>query len=810
MTRASASEAGFLNYTTKRNWRRDLSDEMTREGYDYCVPDPDAGDASSQPFPAASDQTINLVHLSRRPNGDAAMLVATPTTIYRFNSSLAGYYEDPDYENYVDPADPDLGGQPYFAVPSRWQVIGSGFSPNGRRWEAKNVNGLTILNNSVDLPVSYRLDYSTVTPMHELREQGILSVGTIEEYDSILMGGDVDEMLEGNIPDILEVASSGSITVSQTGRASSGVITATTSGAGPTYTITATASIFTAPMVGRMIRFSNGARFTITGYTSGTVVSATRNGTYAVITAKPFVITDAWDPTSSTVDAYSLTASSSFFTSAMVGKLIAWADGTVRKVTKYVSGTHAKTDYDAPISAGEVKYDNPNAYLSKETLIANGVITDTNRRQTRLLWSEVGAPTKFGTQSPVSMESGSEYAIASRTIGSLSIGDAVAVDGAGLFGGVLILDDDGNPVTVKRIVPGFIELSAPAKTTTSSGTIQTASSIGSIVGYEDLDDDGSGILKMLKLREQVVIYKDTSIFIGQYTGNVDQPFLFKLIPIPHGQALHYRNTVVNINGLYHLYAGRNAFYSFDLTNQVPQPVLGADLISNLFYDHATIENTESIFVADNHNTKEVWFVNPQNSTDPVMCFDHRYGTWSTCNIPLTAGGMIKSPMSEIPAETEDWFVMGNAAGTVLIYGNSTSEVAFWGDGVKEIYYRRSARPYSITKSTYTATLASGLADFGNAYDQKHIRSYVLQFSSLKPGPASIQATFQTFRNENLSAAQTSTKTISDPGGHGLVPMHFLFNYFKDTLTLTVNSAQTRIHTRIYDVYGIRDASHNRQ
>src|SRR3990167_4778892 len=53
-TDLSSDEAGIANYVLKRNWRRDLDQEIRREGHDYFWPNTASTFAASplnQPFP---------------------------------------------------------------------------------------------------------------------------------------------------------------------------------------------------------------------------------------------------------------------------------------------------------------------------------------------------------------------------------------------------------------------------------------------------------------------------------------------------------------------------------------------------------------------------------------------------------------------------------------------------------------------------------------------------------------------------------------------------------------------------------------
>jgi hypothetical protein len=97
-----------------------------------------------------------------------------------------------------------------------WLVIGSGFTTtNAHRWEAKNVGGYAIFNNGIDLPVSYHLNEFSVRPIHELREQGISFVGTIEEIAGILVCADIAEIVDSYLSIVMENVGYGGFANSQ-------------------------------------------------------------------------------------------------------------------------------------------------------------------------------------------------------------------------------------------------------------------------------------------------------------------------------------------------------------------------------------------------------------------------------------------------------------------------------------------------------------------------------------------------------------------------------------------------------------------
>lgn len=109
-----------------------------------------------------------------RPNSERCIIAATATTIYRYNSGL-----------------------------NAWVIIGSGFSANARRWQSVPINGYMIFNNGVDLPVSYRVEDATVTPLKELREVGVASVKWIAHYNGFLFGMNVVTVIDTELPGIL-------------------------------------------------------------------------------------------------------------------------------------------------------------------------------------------------------------------------------------------------------------------------------------------------------------------------------------------------------------------------------------------------------------------------------------------------------------------------------------------------------------------------------------------------------------------------------------------------------------------------------
>lgn len=792
VTRASASEAGVAHYVAKRNWRRDLSDEIRREGHDYFAPFGLAEDYLTHPFPSAvSDDDLTLICLVRRPNGDVALVVGTPDTLYRFNHQLSSYIEDED--GYI------VSG--YFIDQTRWQIIGSGFSESGRRWEVEQLDGTAVFDNGVDIPQAFRVEWDGVQPLYELRDQGVATVGTIGELSGLLLGADIREFTEASAEAALDVISSGSVTLTQAGF-KTGVGTYD-SGTG---SLTAASAVFAASDNGRIILWSNGVRQRITGYTSPTVVTLASGSSVAA--ALSFRVTDevldGWGGAPTGWQAYAITASSAWFDSSFVGTTITFESGVSRKIVAVYSSTVARTDTDYPVAASKALRENPLAYASLDELEDAGV-TDFDRRKYRVLWGEVNQATRFGALIPVEFDAASYFIRTDRACRTFKIGDVVGVIGAGINGGTL------GPVTVVDIGPGRIRLSKPV-ITSGSGAIIRFSSIGSTAGFQDLQDNGSGILRMVRLQERIVVFKESNLFVGRYTGLVAAPMDFARVVVPHGRDLHFRHAVVNVQDSQLFYVGRADVFSFDLTSRRPTPVASADLVSNLFFDYAdpSEAGVERIFAADNHLTQEVWVVNPFAPADGSLCFDYKYQTVSTTDWSPTAAATVSTIGEDGKAGSDSVFLMGAGNGVLVEYGLRTKKVEHWSDS-KTIFSRRDSRPYAAEYLGYTSELVGGLMNFGDPYSEKHFNRYFIGRSSQPQSSlAEITVTFSYAMNEQDPVTELGSAVVSPTDSLGMIPLHLVANYIQDRIVVTGKDNPVRLHQRTFDMKGGSSRSYHRK
>lgn len=678
MTRPSSDSVGLFNYRVKRDLRRVLDREQTREGYDWFRVHLDRL-ISKQ---AILGDPVNLVFQMRGAGGRLCLIAGSRTTLWRLMVlEEFGYVADQDSAHYITPTglgtpyfDPDIpyvqtsedplietpitfdatditfdstqitfdmtelvtGGDSseYFSgsyiddEPAEWEVIGSGYSTEGNRWEAINVGLIAVLNNGVDLTVTFDLQETEVKPIYELREQGVARVGTIAEKNGLLVCGDITLVKEDRL--------------------------------------------------------------------------------------------------------------SALLTSAEV----------------------------------------------------YGTITDNNmtvRFPHRVLWSALNDPRRFASSAGCAMPFGSKIVTLDYEMKSLEVGQSVIILGAGVNGGNLT-------TTIEHVAANHLRVAAAAVTAVTDTLISRSDAPDSISAYEDLEDDGSPILRMLPLLDRLIIYRDTTVFIATYTGNPARPFDFVRRDCGKQTAIYYRYTLcsVNWNGqAYHIYAGRGAFFRFDMATQQPVLLTLLDLCSNVMFDQVKIERDGDVFAANNIVTNEIliWF--PSASEDKALCLDYKHNTVSTTTMSASAASSIKKPNCGEGAaqQTRDWFVMGTNDGKMLVYGATIEPEPMWDSNV---YFLRCG-------AAYTPMLESGLSDFGDSYNPKEVHGYALTLSTWT-GRQDVVFSLLSAPDTNGTLQLVGQATLND---RLAVPVIFLDHYFASRLEFPMTGNKMEVVAQTWEVAGAR-------
>jgi hypothetical protein len=576
----SLDNIGAGNYVEKTNWRRDWDQEMRREGWIKFEPNP-ALPADQWIFDG-TDMILRLAELVR-PNGERVTLGASRTEIKRF-----------DYPSGV------------------WNVIGSGYSPLGKRWQVSTIGGYIIFNNQVDLPTSYRVEETVVTPLYQLREVGVVSAGRMEQNSGFILFADIVEIAA----DQLDAWMNGYSTYTQIPTpvaADFGV--ASPADMGKRFDVT-TGGI--PIMAGLPPSPVEGFYFWLKKVDTG--VGSVE--TIPIIGSQPLI----------------LTAQNNL-------ALIRWdAVAQTWIATNFVDGV--------------VPADNP--YGPVPTSI-------TNHYPWRIINGEYGDPRKWAPVFDVYMPAASASLTLPFPSSAFIAGvSRVAVINGGPEGGVLggqsdtpngvlVVDVAGSTITLEKSTDGAITYPRVVQVTLWEDT-------SSLTASYDLQGDGSKTHGLLTLQNLIVAYRKGGIYVGRYTGlaidengNTTGPFTWRErytgFNIPR-----YGDCIANILGEYHLYPAEGGrFYAFDgNTNPVIHPQ--SDAAQNLFFDG--IDDAYEPWALENPLTKEWWFF--RNSK--VFCYDYEFKTVSIIDAQIDAAVFALRPGS-----TDRWFILG-IQNLIMTYG----------------------------------------------------------------------------------------------------------------------------------------------
>lgn len=800
-TDISLNDVGVENYRVKRDWRRaEVNREIRREGHLYFWP--------SEDLPLA-DQCLNapepvtLVVEAQAATGKKAIIAATRTTIYRYFYSTDGAYvgvpEDLEYfdgdyveDDYVadDTGEEYVSGDangPYFDdTASQWAVIGSGFSEAGKRWEVCQIGDDIIFSNGVDLPVSYGVGKSAVEPLYELRENGVFAVGTITEFNDVLMLGDIIQARKG----VLETLMKPTPLIGTASRTGATWVTdsrATQVIGSNEVNIVSGPFVFTSGMAGKEFRFINGFRRTIT-----TILSPTK----AILSGEAPKWSAAY-PGNLSLTFFILngqsdsvvTSTRNVFTADMAGLTLFWSHGMARKILSVLSETQVVCAGDGPIASGTISIENRKAY---------GTVTDVSlydRYRYRVAWSAMAKATRFAANVACAITAGSKSLELAYPIKSFQGGMEVIVIGAGIDGGNLI-------ATILTIADGGLRLllntTASTTVTLTDGLVQAYDMIGSIVGYDDLDGDGSKIIRMLELNDRLIIYRETGYHTSYYIGETGAPWYFsKRIVTDQAFALAFKHSLAKVTWQgrqMHIYAGKKGFFAFDMVNRMPVTFEPFQVCRKTFFAEAAkgdvtiggkvYAREDMIFSADNAVTSEIWLCFPSTTADKALCFDYQWGTVSTTGAAYTAAATVTKPGSE-----HQWFASGAEDGKMLVYG-LVGEVG----------------TYSRLGLAYTSEMFSGCGAFGNPNDEKILSGYTLQMSSMSPN---VQVTVELYARATPNGAEELLGSAQLDAVEALFPTGYVGHYFSDRLLVSGKDNPCEISLRTYNVDLLRSQSATR-
>lgn len=710
VTSFSLENVGEKNWSRKLNMRRVARDQEGRqEGWIKFL-------GETQYVFDGSESVLQLAELVR-PNGSRAIVGASRTKLKKYDTGTATWT--------------DISG-------------GLTFSGSGKRWQVETINGYLILNNAVDLPVSYRVEDAAVSQIAELRQVGYARVGRICEYNGFLLIADLTKIKADQLDPWMN-GYSNYTTTSTVAKVADWTIAfpgdhrkrfEVTTGAS-TITVTLPALTFSQrPIYFWLVKVDAGA---------GTVV------TTPSIVDEPITLT------------------------AQNDAALVWWNGQRYVAKVFSGGTIPATDpFGTPPTSITERY---------PWAVANG---------------EFGEPTRWAPSFSALMATASTtitlpfvpstWTARSTRVAVINGGPSGATLGGqeGYEDGILIN-------TIGTFDPATMGVAVTLELTTDAAltyprivNVTRWTDISTIVAEYRLVEDSSEITGMKKLGEQVVVYRTTCIMVGRYTGDASKPYVW-VTRYPGKEELNlpiWGDAIASVNGDYHLFPGVGGrFYQFD---GVSWPTIHevCDNAKEMFF--AGVVETDEVFTVTNPATKQVWFSSPQR----VFAYDFEFDSVSEINAVVGAGASVRKPNT-----TDRWFILaiGRFVYTYGLVTNAATNI--------RTYLRDGVPP------SPAAALKSGYISANLISDEKMLISYTPLLAS-SSGNAAIEVQLYATYNPSVTpvALMDPVQSLPTPAGDNYFTAAYQAILFQDEITLVDTSdIDFRLSQRILEFDRVGDA-----
>lgn len=396
----------------------------------------------------------------------------------------------------------------------------------------------------------------------------------------------------------------------------------------------------------------------------------------------------------------------------------------------------------------------------------------TTRINFRRIWSNVGDPRDFAASTPGSISAASNIVTLDYPMASLQVGDTVLVLGAGTAGGNLRTSLDA--ISLDGLT---LTLGDDASTTVTGAAVQKNTALETIVGFDDLDDDGSAVIRQMVLKNRLISLKASGhVFEEYYDGDLDRPFIAeRMCRTP--RALRFPRALINVKDRYLLFPSDRHFYRYSIGSQElleDETLFGAE--KELFFSRIAGLDKYEVFAADNGCTGEALFAYRWNAYEEsyyganrALAVNYNEGNESCAEVDdfnFTCAATVQKPIAGLACdEIEQWFLMGDANGKVTLWGETNLEV------LTLLRYGEAFR----------ASLGGGLLVAGSDTKPKYVR----RFSLLPSDPVSagsVELTIYGAKATNAAPVALVTKTLANPIFPGVANLHYRKPYFKYRLT----------------------------
>lgn len=757
------------NYTQKLNFRRETDGELRREGWDLFNP-------TGNDDALSAESPIRGIHQFTGSDGTPVLIAIAGSIIYRLMAGDRRYAIDPTDTLNPSPdkeyatidgldASEDLDNVDYFdndADDFVWQSIMPAetvinyhmdskdpdgtykdpFEGGAYRWEFVEIQNHLIINNGVDLPVVYKSEWPAVKPLYGLRENGVVSVGTIASFQDRLVCADLTLITEGYDkwfkyarnpygkvfpddeegedldgdgipeaweelgynPNMLPLSVKKSryqyrIVYSAEGEPklfNTGVIDPSTNRMIPEGGGLPGNLVINTTATGTTYRFVPDYSYPITE--NGSLYQTFFNGDYGDFDHVGVYFIPSTDPTFTSVSAI-----------------------------KFDNENFASTERSAAINSLIVKYgikdegDSVN-YGFTESEIINEMITVIGNLSSGI-FLQGNAPAQMGAFT----QPYADYLLVNKDQNNV----------------VLLNPNTGSPLSdgfYRVVIRPYVEqIKKPA-------------------AFYELVQDGSRILKMKELADKLVVYRDTGFYFVTTTNSPYNPFAVDP-RYTGGRVPDFRHTIINLGGNQHLFMGNSGVYVINRSSVEPKVVEKFEL-GPPFWQIVPPELAEFVYSVDNPITREIFINCPLGYKEDsagnyidelgeltdrpviqwgVIAYDYINETLSQIDSSFTSCASIRKPKYNRIGPDELWFIMAVHQGwdsSSLYIGSDYRDDARYGGTICRYGYgppeRGQTVPYRIYNRLgfgYRSSIKSGLIDFGNSFSDKEVRSYVLELSS---------------------------------------------------------------------------------
>ncbi len=828
----SQDTTGAANYVEKINFRRETDGEVRREGWSRLNLDGTLCDELGSAAPVRLLKQFSS-------EGNMYLVAASGDKVYVLNESSKQWKVIAENLYNIDE----------FNYSSKQASTAAFYGLKAKKIEVVAIDGYLIINNGLDLPLYYRPDWPCAFPMFSLRERGIIRVGTISEFDGRLFIADVeyfDESIDNNFTYFMGASESPyrppeeffdydtytfTYRVVHTIEFSAWRLALTSGEArsapnlfGQNYQ--ATVSEITDGVLKKIkIPYQMGGTKQRRFYDAVGFSDSNANGRYdSTSDASVFVnsngyrmlnISNSWRIANSSSD------TSIYETTDSIPYLGDWTGGGSVLSHWFLASTvfnpyHNNLDFyiDGALS------DTDHSSYSYSTVLVGDQIRMTVTDSTG----------KSGVYDAVVEKIESDY-YNYETV--LTLRDSYRQSSGVVTNSGAEPDADDVYATGDKVV--FVLLKEPDIFNSDSSISREASDAITF------PEDGSQILKMLKLSDKLIVHRQTG-YLAISRGDNLSPFYYEE-RYKGERVADLRNTIININEQRQIFVGYNGVFS--ITPASVEPELFAPLMmGEEFWRFTSSDEAEYVYAEENSITQEIFINSPVMYESVgtsrvlkwgVVAFDMINNTTSIIDQPFTvmanvfASGIIKtrrflmgchvvertlSPLAYSSVLYQDSQIIDSTQSAIQNLG---ARIVRYGYGSNEAG-RGPYREFSRDGADYPCVLKFGKNDFADRFSEKKLRSYALHMSDIfdygkyvdddyvEDGYVDTAVTadiaLATFSTSQVSETIEFNEKLVDLSSEIMIPVLSQGNYFQDTITLSGVDQPFKILGRTFDVSGV--------